>query len=460
MVLAVITLTALVYTGCVGRSRAPEHLRILFTTDTQGNFTPCGCAGGPRGGIQARSTAIRQERESAPGAVLLLDTGNFSTGITTDTERTKAEYVTRAMSEIGYDAVNVGRRDARRPREGVLSYDQPGCPLTSAGYTYEDPDTGERVFSYLDHVVVEIDGFNIGIIGSPMDDLNASELGFENEPTTTALELLEHINEIVGDDARIFIMITDNSQPWPDALIVSSRFILASVVIGGEAAPAGYKEEKSGDEIFHPVFIPRAQSWGRSLGVLDLEMSPSGGIISYSLRYVDLNEDVEKDPAFEEMTEEYIAAINEPPSGIPEIATTGFIGSESCKDCHGWQYETWEISRHATAWETLEEADRLRESTCIPCHTTGYTESDTFPALMVPYELRNVGCESCHGPGENHKLYQEYVIYGTLVGEERGEDLTDPIILTPPESMCLECHMPPYDEGWIYRTKMLRVLHE
>jgi hypothetical protein len=447
--------------GCGRRPRAPEHLRILFTSDAQGNFTPFGCSGGPRGGIQARSTAIRQERESAPGAVILVDTGNFTSGITTDVERIKAEYVTDAMAQIGYDAVNVGHLDAQRPREGVMSYNKPGCPLTSAGYTYADPDTGVRDFSFPSDIVVDFDGFKIGIIGSPMDDLNVADLGFQNEPTTTAPELLEYMNKVLNDDnVNIVIMITDNAQPTADATLVSSRFILASVVIGGQAAFTDYTESKSGEEIFHPVFIPRAQSWGRSLGVLDLELTPSGGISSYTLRYVDLNEDVEKDPAFDTMTEEYLAAVNAPPTGIPEMSQTGYIGSESCKDCHDWEYETWEASRHAGAWTTLEDADRLRESTCIPCHTTGYTASETFPSVMVPYHLRGVGCESCHGPAENHKLYQEYVIYGQLTGEERGEGLTDPIIRTPPESTCLECHQPPYDEGWSYTTKIQRILHE
>ena len=457
----VITIASILQTGCFRKPSAPEHLRILFTTDTQGNFTPCGCSGGPRGGMQARSTAIREERESAPGAVLLLDTGNFSSGITTEVERTKAEFVTDAMAFMGYDAVNVGQRDAKRPREGVLSYDKPGCPLTSAGYTYENPDTGEREFSYTPDIIVDIDGYKVGIVGSPMDDLRVGDFGFQNEPTTDILELLDHINSVLNDEgAKIVIMITDNTQPREDARLVSSRFIFASIVIGGEAAPADYTESKSGEEIFHPVFIPRALSWGRSLGVLDLELSPMGGIRNYTLRYVDLNEDVEKDPAFEQMTEEYLAAVNAPPTGIPEMSQTGYIGSELCKDCHLWEYETWQESRHSEAWETLESADRLRESTCIPCHTTGYTASETFPSVMVPYELRGVGCESCHGPGENHKLYQEYVIYGELTGEERGEGLTDPIILTPPESTCLACHQPPYDEGWLYNTKILRILHE
>lgn len=447
--------------GCIPGPKAPEHLRILFTTDTQGNFTPCGCSGGPRGGIQARSTAIHQERESAPGAVLLLDTGNFSTGFVTDIERTKAEFVIRAMAQLNYDAVNVGRYDVRRPRGGVLSFNQPGCPLTSAGYTYQNDETAEEEFSYPSSVIVDIDGFKIGIIGAPMDDLDESQLGFENEPTTTGPELLNHMRSIIGNEnVQIIILITDNSLPWDNARMTSSRFKLASIIIAGQSADLNHTESKSGEEISHPVFIPRAQSWGRSLGVLDLEMSRSGGIKSYSLRYIDLNDDIEKDPAFDEMTAEYLRAIDAPATGLPVIAQVGYIGSASCRDCHLHEFETWENTRHAEAWETLESLDRLRESTCIPCHTTGYTASESFPSRMVPYEFRAVGCESCHGPGEPHKLFQEWRLYGELTGEDRVVDETDPIILWPDESTCVQCHIPPHDEGWIYNTKIQRVLHD
>jgi hypothetical protein len=115
---------------------------------------------------------------------------------------------------------------------------------------------------------------------------------------------------------------------------------------------------------------------------------------------------------------------------------------------------------HAKAWATLENSGRSNEATCVPCHTTGYSTSGAFPSRMVPHEMLNVGCESCHGPGQVHIQYQQYKIYGDITGEKRGEGLTDPIVLTPPEILCMQCHQPPYDEGWLYKIKMGRIKHD
>ncbi len=451
----------LLLTGCHSRPKPPEHLRIIFTSDTQGMFTPCGCVGGPRGGLERRATAIREARENAPGPVILIDTGNFSSGITTDQERTKAEYVTRAMAILDYDAVNVGRMDVGRPRLGVHTYGREGCPLTSAGFTYEDEETGERRFSYPTSIKIDVDGYTVGIIGSPLSRLSDEQTGYENDPTVTWEELAEIINRTnVIDGTRMIILVSDLSDSWQQTRIAASRFTLASVVIAGQSAPVEYVEEKSGTDIVHPIMIPRAVSWGRALGILDLHISPQGGIMKYRIEYVDLNENIEKDPAFADITEEYLAALNEPPSGIPEVRQIGYMGAKACQSCHGWEYEQWESTPHANAWATLEETGRLRESTCVPCHSTGYTDSEFMPERLVPYEVRSVGCEACHGPGEAHILYREWEIYGELTGEVRGEDLMDPIIPIPPERTCTACHVPPYDEGWLYASKLNRIIHD
>ncbi len=459
-----LTLTAFIIasSGCIPRAKAPEHLRILFTTDTQGNFTPCGCAGGPRGGMEYRSTAISQAKADAPGPVLLVDTGNFTTGFGSDLERTKAEFVARAMVQLGYDAVCVGSMDAKMPRLAVLRHKTEfGLPLTSATYTYEDEKTGDRLFSYPSSVVVDMDGFRVGFVGHALNDINAEALGVQNTPDVPADELVQLISEVYTEGgAAIVILLTDLSTSQQDADIVGSRFIVASVVIAGTSAPTELTEEKSGSDVSHPLVIPRAASWGRSLGVLDLDLSPNGGIIGYSLKYIDLNEDLEKDPMLADLTEEYLEEIEREPTGVPELRQVGFIGPAACRQCHGGQYESWEETRHARAWDTLEDTGRLREAACVPCHTTGYGGSEAFPSQMVPMDFRGVSCEACHGPGEVHIAYQRWKIYGELTGEYGSEDLEDPVVLVPPEDTCTRCHVPPYDEGWLYYTKLDRVRHE
>ncbi|MFH1676130.1 MAG: multiheme c-type cytochrome, partial [bacterium] len=410
-------------TGCYNRPKAPEHLRIIFTSDTQGNFTPCGCAGGPRGGLERRSTAIKEAIESAPGQVIVLDTGNFSTGMLTDLERLKAEYVANAMDMIGYDAVNVGHMDALRPREGVLTYNHPQCPLTSGAFTYENKESGERQFSYPSNIILERDKFRIGIIGHLLDNYDPKSFGLDNNYIEDPRQLSELINRTyMQDNAGMVILITDLSALADQTGFMTVRYNLASIIIAGASAEPDFTVEKKSGEIEHPIVIPRAASWGRSLGILDLELNRIGGITGYSLRYVDLNDKIEKDPLLAQLTGEYMEKINAKPTGLPELKQSGFIGPIACKSCHESEYEQWSKTKHATAWKALEDSGRIEEAACTPCHSTGFTGSESVPYQMIAHDFRNVSCEACHGAGEAHMAFHSS-------GNSGDKNSSDPIVL-------------------------------
>jgi len=117
--------------------------------------------------------------------------------------------------------------------------------------------------------------------------------------------------------------------------------------------------------------------------------------------------------------------------------------------CHPTEYNDWQASPHAAAWDTLEESQALDIPTCVPCHITGYTQIQWLPMDLVPRPLVNVGCESCHGPGRMHVEYRS--------GSGDGE--TDMIALRPPERACVACHIEPWDHAWLYRVKYDRVRH-
>lgn len=39
---------------------------------------------------------------------------------------------------------------------------------------------------------------------------------------------------------------------------------------------------------------------------------------------------------------------------------------------------------------------------CYQCHTTGYGKAGGFISVEKTPDLKNAGCEVCHGPGEFH----------------------------------------------------------
>lgn len=438
--------------GCYNRPAAPDNLRIIFTSDTRGCITPCGTHDGLKGGMARRSTAISNALESAPGPVILVDTGNFTTGSTDELELIKIDYVTQAMSELEYDAVNVGLMDARRDREVLLEISNHGVPLTSAGYTYTGEESGETEFSYPEKIIIERENFPVAIVGSHLSDTAADlPLGDENNATVSGFDLFEMIHDLYAiDGVAMVIVISDMADTWQQAHITASLFPLATVVIAGESAQPEFTEEKTGSEIDHPVTIPHAAEWGRSVGILDLELSRTGGVVSYKLEYFDLDEDIESDPEFTAMIDEYAAALSTAPADIRELDTTAYAGSEACMECHSAEYDHWTSTAHARAFLSLENTDAPDMPTCFPCHITGHTGLDWLPVDMVPRPLVNVGCEACHGPGLGHIAFRS----GNVDTESES------IILQPSEETCTACHIPPWDEAWLYRVKYDRIRHE
>lgn len=103
-----------------------------------------------------------------------------------------------------------------------------------------------------------------------------------------------------------------------------------------------------------------------------------------------------------------------------------YVGSDTCADCHQHAHNVWKGTRHAGATSTLENlkhpSGRNFDPECMMCHTVGLKHPggyhDPVDAALWPNKpaepftaarrkkhndkLRDVGCESCHGPASAH----------------------------------------------------------
>lgn len=89
------------------------------------------------------------------------------------------------------------------------------------------------------------------------------------------------------------------------------------------------------------------------------------------------------------------------PVPAPPKGQASYVGGEACSDCHADAAEFWDTTRHAQAWETLEERGQQFDYDCIGCHVTGW-DKPGGSNLAVNENLRDVQCETCHGPGSIH----------------------------------------------------------
>ncbi len=122
------------------------------------------------------------------------------------------------------------------------------------------------------------------------------------------------------------------------------------------------------------------------------------------------------------------------PEPGPEGA--GFVGSATCRGCHGEAYATWEKTKHAQAFVALEEKQKALHLECVGCHVTGWQKPGGVCRLdALSAANQGVGCESCHGPGGRHAQMPQAVKLPAKVAE----------------STCRTCHdrenSPHFDHG-------------
>lgn len=118
------------------------------------------------------------------------------------------------------------------------------------------------------------------------------------------------------------------------------------------------------------------------------------------------------------------AASIEPRAPAPGKA--GYVGAAACEDCHDEAVAFWKKTRHHDAWETLETLGKQLDYQCISCHVTGWDEPGGA-TLAKNDTLRDVQCETCHGPGSMHVA-------------EDGADEPVTVVRAPPETLCKTCH--------------------
>jgi hypothetical protein len=135
--------------------------------------------------------------------------------------------------------------------------------------------------------------------------------------------------------------------------------------------------------------------------------------------------------------------VGKPPAGAP----TAYAGSAACGACHQAALAAWRTTKHAHALEALARKKRDRDPTCVGCHVTGFLQpGGTADIAIATTRLRDVGCESCHGPGIAHV---------TAANDARKTTTARKV----PASVCLGCHTPDQTAGdFDYATFMRAVI--
>ena len=210
---------------------------------------------------------------------------------------------------------------------------------------------------------------------------------------------------------------------------------LLGISVAGD--PSSVRERLVADGLdFFPVLLDldgalRA-SYGVSGGVPDIFLVDAGGaVVSRVQGWRD-----DRDPALMRMWLARIAG-----QKVPMLLhSTGYSGSDACAVCHEKETDSWLLTRHAHAFDTLVKHGADARPDCVGCHVVGFGATGGYTISPRTPDFENVGCESCHGRGGPHRS-PGFVTAGNY------------------EPVCVTCHDQKHSLGFTYAGFLPRVSH-
>jgi len=150
--------------------------------------------------------------------------------------------------------------------------------------------------------------------------------------------------------------------------------------------------------------------------------------------------------------------------GLAKKVEVEYAGSETCKACHKEAFNIWKKTPHSHAYQTLVNAtkpgNRQFDPECIVCHTVGFGTVSGFVTEATTPKLKDVGCESCHGPSSAHvanpndEEWQKRINPWRHLPVDKREDAMD--------QMCQRCHDIDNDVTWSpggFKKKWPKIAH-
>lgn len=393
------------------------RVAIVFTGLTNGYIEPCGCAGMDRmkGGLSRRRDFLRGLREERGWDVVAIDAGQTTVGFGVQ-EELKFDMAMNAFRLMEYDAIGIGKGELRFPAYFLLTFTAP----TSADSPSLFTSANVGVYGYHDAYalplkVVERGGLKIGVVSvvCPSEDLEHRDENLLIESPEKKLKELEPRMKKAGCDKWTLIVHGTETE----TATLAKKFPIFDFIVTADTPSAPPAEAKKINGSQTLIEVGEKGKYAVVLGLYD-----SGEIrcqrVALDSRFKS-SEDVAllmKDYQSILKTlvslKGYREGLGLNPARSPRAEILGkYVGAQKCQSCHEEEHRIWLRTRHANAWKSLTDVanpPRDFDPECVGCHVVGWDGLQRFPyvdgfvtAESTPH-LQNVGCESCHGPGEKH----------------------------------------------------------
>ena len=375
-----------------------ESAVVFLTGNELSSLQPCGCASGQLGGLDRRAAVLDAV---PPGKRVIVNTGNLVEN-DSDQDLIKFSIIVQAFSMLDYDVVNFTAKDIEIAESlGILT----GNSFESISSAGDGNDGLVRKFTKQ---------LQLG-----KDTINVTVGTFDTKTGRT-----EDINELfepsaAGQTANILIINTCDEKSISEI----GRINAVDVVVCPGDADEAIALSESGSR---PLVVS-AGRFGEYVGKLEISTDKSGAGLKFEYTGIPVKESLPQEKTLVDLYKAYQLMVKNanllesfPRFSLPEGLE--YIGSKACQSCHDYEYNKWSTKAHSHAYSTLEKAGSQYDPECAICHTVGMRYEQGFISEAGTAYLKDVGCESCHGPGSEHLK--------TL-----GKVKT-----TEPKQQCAECH--------------------
>lgn len=386
-----------------------DSVVLFFTGSELGVLKPCGCSGGQLGGLSKRA-AIFNGVSTANR--MIVDTGVLVAG---DREQDLIKFgvLFEAYRLLGYDLVHLTRQDIQIGRSlGLLAGQEHPFAIISAAWEMPQDDW-PRSFRKSFKVRGQDVFVNVVVFDAQADAVEGAAAFFGGLP----------------DGRSANILILQNSDATSRA--VWAKRSGAHCVL----CPAESDEPQVLSEPGAQPLIFTTGRFGRHIVRLDLDIPKADAELALRFNDIPVEETLSEHETLVRLYEQYQQLVAESRllekyPRIPLPDELRYVGSKSCASCHEYEYSQWSTKAHADAFATLVKAGSDRDPECVICHVVGMDRSSGFVSEQKTPELKDVGCENCHGPGSEHIR-----TWGLAATAE-------------PKATCLDCHSPEHSGGY------------
>ena len=483
-----------------------HDFKLFITTELRGTIEPCGCTADPLGDLARMAALLAAARAQGPVLFVDSGSMLFSEPTAAERKRAqetlKADLLVNTFAgDLQAGAIGLGPYDLAAGPAAVRPARQAANIDASSGIAIEPPkviDVGGvevGIFGVVSPLALADKGI---AVSDPIAaaELAVADLRRRGARIVVALAHMTHREavELAGKADGIDIVVVGQNAPEPDLVKATAQQVGSTWLVnganrgqvvtrlditittdngplhdaGGTAAAAAKvadldeqianlradlakweadptsdadfvaRKKLSLDEILarrdslaaNPLQVPDTESWFVMEQIEISKALPCSPTVQAAK--------VEFDKASGAANVKAMADVAPEP---PQAGQAGFVGQEECSYCHPEAIAFWQKTKHFEAWETLEAVGKQFNFDCIYCHVTGFDEPGGSTLAVNEY-LRDVQCETCHGPGSLHV-------------DADGKEKPTTLILAPAETRCMDCHSPEHSDTFDY-TAYLR----